>query len=93
MYYVYVLYSKKLNKRYIGYCADLKRRLRYHNSGNSKFTSKGVPWNLVFYEAFISKKDAVREEKFLKSGSGRKRLEYLLENTMNLIKWRGAGVD
>ncbi len=93
MYYVYVLYSKKLNKRYIGYCTDLKRRLSYHNSGNSKFTSGGIHWNLVFYEAFISKKDAMKEEKFFKSGSGRRRLDCLLDNTMNLIKRRGAGVD
>ncbi|WP_084438890.1 GIY-YIG nuclease family protein [Algoriphagus mannitolivorans] len=38
----YILYSKKLNKSYVGACIDLKRRLYEHNLGHTKFTSTGV---------------------------------------------------
>jgi putative endonuclease len=80
MYYVYIIYSKKLNKRYIGSTDDLKERLKRHNSGRSKYTSRSNDWVLVYYEAFILKPDAKREELFLKSGKGRERLKYLFNS-------------
>lgn len=88
MYYVYIIYSSSLDKKYIGSTSDLKKRIARHNSGRSVFTSKGDCWNLVYYEAFLSKRDALREEKFLKTGKGRERLNFLLKNTFNI--WRGG---
>jgi len=81
MYYVYILKSKKLEKIYIGFTYDLKKRLIKHNSGYVLSTKPYVPWRLVYYEAFISNKDARREELFLKTGKGRERIKYLLKNT------------
>ncbi len=78
MYYVYILKSKINSKLYKGLTSDLKRRVKEHCSGNSKFTSENGPWELVYYEAFNKKDDAIREEKFLKSGKGRERIKYLL---------------
>lgn len=49
-----------------------------HNTGKTRYTRSGKPWKLVYYEAFLSKKDALREELFLKSGKGRERIKYLL---------------
>ncbi|MFZ5948154.1 GIY-YIG nuclease family protein [Stygiobacter electus] len=43
MYYVYVLYSLSLNKRYVGSTSDLTNRISEHNSGKSKFTKGGIP--------------------------------------------------
>lgn len=83
MYYVYILFSNKLNKKYIGLTSDLKRRFKEHNIGKSSFTNRGKPWKLVYYEAFISKIDAEEEEEFLKSGKGRERLKFLLKDTIN----------
>ena len=80
MHYVYIIYSKKLDKRYIGSTSDLKERMKRHNSERSKFTAKGYPWKVLYYEAFLDKKDALREERFLKSGQGRKRMNNLFEN-------------
>ena len=81
MYYVYILYSHKLNKKYIGFTEDSKNRLGEHNNGEgSVFTKKGRPWKLVYYQAFSNKKDAQTEELFLKTGQGRERLKYLLKN-------------
>jgi len=52
--YVYILYSEKLDKFYVGACTDLNRRLYEHNIGHSKFTSTGVPWILKYEEKFDS---------------------------------------
>lgn len=82
MYYIYVLYSKKLNKIYKGITDDLKSRISRHNLGRVRSTKFGVPWKLVYYEAFANKSDAKREELYLKSGKGRERLKYLLKETL-----------
>ncbi len=85
-YYVYVLFSDKLRKKYIGYTDNVNARIAEHNHGKVPFTSRGVPWKLVYYEAFKNKKDAIAEEKFLKSGKGRERLKFLLEYTMKELE-------
>ena len=81
MHYVYILFSPSLNKKYIGSTSNLKKRLEEHNRKKSDFTSKGIPWKLIYYEAFLDKKDAIREENFLKTGKGRERIKYLLEGS------------
>ena len=88
MYYVYILFSSKLDKKYIGFTSNLKKRILYHNSGKSNYTSQGMPWKLIYYEVFKSKIDAQREEEFLKTGKGRERLNFLLKDTLN--SWRGG---
>jgi putative endonuclease len=50
MAWVYILYSKKIDKYYVGACTDLDRRFYEHNLGRSKFTSTGIPWELVYSE-------------------------------------------
>ncbi|MCL5004477.1 MAG: GIY-YIG nuclease family protein [Patescibacteria group bacterium] len=79
MYYVYILKSLKNNKLYKAYTNDLRRRIREHNSKKITFTKNNGPWELIYYEAFISEKDAKREELFLKSGKGRERIKYLFQ--------------
>ena len=66
MYYVYMLWSNKLQKCYFGQTNDLKRRFDEHNQGRSPFTKKGVPWKLVYYEAYVSESDAKKRELTLK---------------------------
>lgn len=85
MHYVYILYSNKLEQKYIGYSTDLKQRVKEHNDGKTTSTARGKPWKLIYYECFLSEKDARREELFLKSGKGRDRLKFLLHNTLGRI--------
>jgi len=66
MYYVYIIKSKKNGRLYTGYSTDLKQRIAEHNQGKSSYTSKLVPWNLVYYEAYLSKDDAQKRERSLK---------------------------
>jgi putative endonuclease len=66
MYHVYLLKSKKNNGLYIGYTRDIQRRLKQHNSGKVEYTRKHLPWNIIYYESYISLEDAKKREKSLK---------------------------
>ena len=69
MHYVYVLKLSN-NSYYVGQTADLKKRIKVHNSGNTPYTNKFRPVELFFYCAFKAKSKAMAFEKYLKSGSG-----------------------
>lgn len=71
MYYVYLIQSINCpDQRYIGFTEDLKSRLKAHNAGESKHTSKFYPWELIVYHAFKDKRRAQEFEHYLKTGSG-----------------------
>jgi putative endonuclease len=66
MHYIYLIKSLKHGQTYTGYTMDLKKRFDDHNKGLSKYTSLGIPWELVYYEAYASKVDAQKRERSLK---------------------------
>jgi len=66
MYYVYLLRSRKDQKFYIGFTSDLKRRFAEHNNGESQSTRSRIPFDLIYYEAYKSKADAMTRERKLK---------------------------
>ncbi|OGM37960.1 excinuclease ABC subunit C, partial [Candidatus Woesebacteria bacterium RIFCSPHIGHO2_12_FULL_38_9] len=63
MFYAYVLRSVKNGDIYVGYSGNLKARFKLHNIGKVKSTKPYTPWKLLYYEAYISKKDATKREK------------------------------
>jgi putative endonuclease len=72
MYHVYVLYSKKFEKIYIGYSSNIDQRLKSHNDpGNRGWTKKYKPWILIYSEAVELKNMAILRERQLKSYRGR----------------------
>jgi putative endonuclease len=79
MYYVDVLSSSSKNIRYVGSCENPDERLRRHNAGHSKATRHGIPWVLVHSEPlkFQRRAEAVRRERYFKSGIGRDELDRL----------------
>ncbi len=70
MYYVYILQSEKDNTRYIGVTADLKNRLKEHNSGRARYSNTKRPYKIIWYSAFLEKQKAYYFERYLKSSSG-----------------------
>ncbi|MBI4257110.1 GIY-YIG nuclease family protein [Candidatus Uhrbacteria bacterium] len=70
MFYVYVIESESSGKWYIGYSSNLRARLQTHNQNGNASTSNRGSWKLIYYEAYVTKEDAMGREKFLKSGSG-----------------------
>ena len=75
MFTVYVLYSQKHNKIYIGYTSDLENRIRSHNElGTNGHTLKFRPWIILFTEVYPTKTEAIIREKQLKGGKGREHI-------------------
>jgi len=77
MFHVYVLRSNKNGRRYIGSCQDIADRVRQHNNGVSKATRHGIPWSLIHTETFSTRAEAVRKERYFKTGRGRDELNRL----------------
>ncbi|MDJ0645238.1 MAG: GIY-YIG nuclease family protein [Flavobacteriaceae bacterium] len=86
MFYVYILSSKKDESFYIGQTNDLQRRLAFHDEGLSKYTSKKLPWVLVYYEEYKSRTEALKRERFLKQQRNRNFYKSLIQN------WPGGSV-
>jgi putative endonuclease len=66
--HVYVLFSDKIAQHYTGSCRDLANRLYRHNAGESKSTKHGVPWRLIHFETYQTRSEAIRRERYLKTG-------------------------
>ena len=72
MKYVYLLQSIDYpEQNYCGPTDDLRNRLRVHNAGGARHTSKYKPWRLMTYVAFTDAEKAAAFEQYLKTGSGR----------------------
>jgi len=67
MYDVYILYSKKDCKLYVGQTNNLRQRLKKHNSGFIASTKNRRPLILIHHEIFKTRAEAMKREKFLKS--------------------------
>lgn len=83
-YYVYVLRSLKDNKFYIGYTADLKKRFKEHQEGDVTSTKSRSPFELIFYEAYRNKYDAIRREKYFKTSKGKNTLTQMLREFLKI---------
>jgi putative endonuclease len=83
MFYVYILLLNNKNL-YAGYTDDLKRRINEHQDGKVKSTRHKRPLKLIYYEAFISKKDATRREKYFKTTKGKSTLRLMLRETLKI---------
>ena len=66
MFYVYILFSKSFAIYYKGFTNDISKRIEYHNSGKSPYTSKTGDWEIVYMKAYETKKEALIEEKSFK---------------------------
>ena len=81
MFTVYILYSVKFQKIYVGYSSDLLNRVKSHNElGNKGWTIKFGPWQIVHTEVFESKADAMKREKQLKTAAGRELIWTLVKS-------------
>ena len=67
----YIIFSKTLNRFYIGVCHDdLEERIKKHNEhsyGSNRFTAKANDWELFLKIDCENFKEAVKIEKHIKS--------------------------
>lgn len=79
-YFVYILYSQKDHKLYVGCTHNIETRIKEHNSGKVMATKNRIPLVVIHYEKFEDKSEAFNRERFLKSlWSGRFKKKILKE--------------
>lgn len=76
-----MLKSLKNNKYYVGISKNVARRLKEHNSGKLKTTSKNKPFVIVFKKEYSNYKEARRHEIWLK----KKDLKYKDKVALSLV--------
>ena len=81
MYFVYILYSKRHDRYYVGHCEDLNIRLTRHNNKGVPSTKFYTPWILVYSEKFETRSLASVREKEIKNKKSRKYIEFLINST------------
>ena len=70
-YVVYILYSQRCAKTYTGFTSSLIQRFHSHNNSEKGFTTRCRPWTVVHVEFYMTKREAMDRERFLKTGAGR----------------------
>ena len=80
MHYLYVLYSAKSDKYYVGYTQRPRERLYEHNNAEiNTYTSKHRPWVMHgLFEVGFDKTEAIRIERFIKRQKSRKLIEKIV---------------
>ena len=86
MFFTYVLISKSDKRLYIGFTDDLQKRVEEHHKGAVSSTANRRPLKLIYYEACLNSKDALKREKYFKTGFGRRFLKNRLESYMEEIQ-------
>jgi putative endonuclease len=81
-YYCYIIFSKDFNRFYHGSAADLKLRLKDHNAGKVRSTKAFCPWQMVYWEEFDTREQALEREKYFKTGGGRRFLKSIKEKVL-----------
>ena len=74
MYYTYVIKGLNNDFYYKGHCEDIKKRLLQHNTGATDSIKMYRPFEMVCYETFETREEAIRREKYFKSAAGRRYL-------------------
>ena len=75
MFYAYVIKSVNHDYFYKGHCEDLNLRIKQHNLGMTKSIIAFLPFELVYFEEFETRGEAVKREKYFKSSAGRRFLK------------------
>ncbi|MBT3422134.1 MAG: GIY-YIG nuclease family protein [Bacteroidetes bacterium] len=79
-YFTYVLKSEKDGKNYAGFTQDLNLRFEQHSNGKVESTKDRRPLKLIYYEACLSKDDALKREKYFKTHYGKMFLKNRLKS-------------
>ena len=82
-YFVYILFSESICKFYIGQTQNVIDRVNRHNSGRGKYTSKGTPWELVFFTTCNSRAEAMKLERKIKNFKSQKRTSEFIEKEIS----------
>ena len=79
---MYVLYSDRSHRTYVGQTKDLGARLKKHNAGNVRSTSPYLPWRVIHVEAFATRSEAMKRELWFKMSIGRRFIQSMLKDAI-----------
>ena len=69
---VYILYSEKRSRYYVGQTSDINKRLKRYNQGLVSSTKSGLPWKIVLQQIVFNRSEAlILERKIKKRGAKR----------------------
>jgi putative endonuclease len=79
-YFTYIIYSSKINRYYIGHTRNINLRVERHNTGWGRYTKRGIPWELKYYEQYNTLAEAIKRELEIKRWKSRKKIEELIRS-------------
>ncbi|MBI2889131.1 MAG: GIY-YIG nuclease family protein [Candidatus Liptonbacteria bacterium] len=82
MHFVYFLRSLMNGDLYVGSTENVENRFQLHNAGKVRSTKFYRPWQLLDYEVYSSRGEAVRRERFLETGQQKE----LLKRKFNMAR-------
>ena len=74
-YVVYILYSEKRKRYYVGQTHNIKERFKRHNNGFVPSTKSGLPWELIKTIDVLNRSEALKLEKKIKKRGIKRFLE------------------
>ena len=88
MWFVYILYSSKLDRYYVGRTENVEVRLRFHNNPieRRKYTARGIPWDLRLSIPCTTLAQSIAMEKRIKLKKSREFIELLVSDTLAVEK-------
>ena len=81
MFYVYILYSRSINRYYIGHTDNVQRRIAEHNNPKrlNKYTARVSDWELaIAISAGRTRSEAINIERYIKKQRSRKYIERII---------------
>ena len=86
-YFIYIIYSEKLNRFYVGTTDNVVRRIDEHNNSvySTSFTTKGVPWVLKLCFECQSSEKAYQLERYIKKMKSKIFIEKVIADE-NILK-------
>lgn len=86
MFITYILHSETIKRYYVGHTEDLAERIKQHNTGEGKFTKRGIPWKLIWMVESSTRGNAILlENKIKKRGIER----FLADNNIRGVAQPG----
>lgn len=83
--YTYILRCKD-DSLYTGWTNNLEKRIQNHNAGKgAKYTRARRPVELVYYERFLTRQEAMRREWEIKQLARKDKLKLIEKNFKNIL--------
>jgi putative endonuclease len=83
MHFLYIIYSEKIDKHYVGETDNIELRLLKHNnhSYQGSFTKSSNDWKVVLSYNCTSRKQAIAVEKFIKKMKSKVFIQKIINNS------------